>query len=92
MLYALKANPGVVKTITGKRHGLESGDHVRFSEVLGMTEINNTVHKITVTDPFTFTIGDTSTFSAYTSGGLGTEIKTPQKSSMNMESGRILPF
>ena len=77
-----KADPGVVKTLTGRRHGLEDGDYVRFSEVQGMTELNefkDQVHRVRVLDPYSFSIGDTSAMSAYTGGGLATEVKNAQQ-------------
>lgn len=32
---------GVVTCLDEKRHGFEDGDHVTFTEVKGMTELNN---------------------------------------------------
>lgn len=72
-------NPGVVKTLTGRRHGLDDGDSsVKFSEIQGMTELNTeAAHRVKVIDPYSFSIGDTSSFSKYQSGGLATEVKVP---------------
>lgn len=36
----LQDNPGVVTCLDEARHGFESGDHVTFTEVQGMTELN----------------------------------------------------
>jgi len=36
-----------VATVANKRHGLETGDWVKFSEVEGMTEINGKAYQIT---------------------------------------------
>lgn len=36
-----KDKQGVVTCLDETRHGLEDGDYVTFSEVQGMTEINN---------------------------------------------------
>lgn len=44
-----KANPGVVTTVNSKRHGLETGDWVKFSEVQGMVELNDKTLQITGT-------------------------------------------
>jgi ubiquitin-activating enzyme E1 len=42
------ADGGLVATLDEVRHGFESGDVVKFSEVEGMTELNGTSHQITV--------------------------------------------
>jgi len=42
------AEGGLVATLDEVRHGFESGDVVKFSEVEGMTELNGTSHQITV--------------------------------------------
>lgn len=60
-----------------KRHGLSDGDTVTFREVKGMEEINGQHFKITVKSPDSFTIGDTSGFSPYLSGGIAVEVKVP---------------
>ena len=58
------------------RHGLEDGDYVTFSEVGGMTELNGCEPvPIKVTGPYTFTIGDTRGFGAYTTGGYMHQVK-----------------
>lgn len=75
---------GVVACIEDTRHGFEDGDVIRFTEVKGMTEINGKEFKIRVTGPCDFTIGDTSTFSNYSNGGLATQVK--QSSVMNFVS------
>ena len=62
------------------RHGLETGDQVTFSEVQGMTEINDSApREVTVLGPFTFSIGDTTGFSPYVRGGVVTQVKVPTK-------------
>jgi ubiquitin-activating enzyme E1 len=43
-----EADGGVVATLDEVRHGFEDGDTVKFTEVEGMTELNETTHKITV--------------------------------------------
>jgi ubiquitin-activating enzyme E1 len=69
----------VVTTLDEARHGLEDGDFVTFTEVKGMEELNGCEpRKITVKGPYTFTIGDTTSFSNYTSGGIYTQVKMPK--------------
>ena len=61
------------------RHGLQDGDFVTFSEVQGMTELNGCEpRKVTVKGPYTFAIGDTSSFGDYTTGGVFTQVKMPK--------------
>jgi len=69
---------GIVTCLDEKRHGFEDGDHVTFHEVGGMTELNGSApRKIVVKGPYTFSIGDTSDLSQYTSGGIVTQVKIP---------------
>jgi len=69
---------GVVAALDEVRHGLEDGDHVTFSEIEGMTELNGCKPmKIKVLGPYTFKIGDTTDFSAYKKGGICTQVKVP---------------
>lgn len=50
-----------------------------FSEVQGMTELNGCEpRKVTVKGPYTFSIGDTSNFGEYKSGGIFTQVKMPK--------------
>ena len=66
--------------IEDTRHGLEDGDFVTFTEVQGMTELNDIEpRKVTVTGPFTFKIGDTSSFGIYKAGGYFKQVKMPKK-------------
>ena len=52
-----KEAQATVTCLDEHRHGFNDGDHVRFNEVLGMTEINNLEPvKISVTGPYTFRI------------------------------------
>jgi ubiquitin-activating enzyme E1 len=61
------------------RHGLEDGDFVTFSEIQGMTELNvSKPFKVLVKGPYTFTIGNTSNFGVYKSGGIFTQVKMPK--------------
>ncbi|KAG7495128.1 ubiquitin-like modifier-activating enzyme 1 [Solea senegalensis] len=70
-----KGNPGVV-FCTDEHHGFIDGTKVSFFEVQGMTELNGIGPiEITVRNPYSFSIGDTSAFSEYESGGIVTEVK-----------------
>ena len=71
----------VVTVVDSKRHDLEDGDFVRFTEVQGMEELNGKSFKITVKGPFSFSIGDTSNFSSYTRGGFVEEVRQIKKMS-----------
>lgn len=69
----------VVTCLDDTRHGLEDGDYVTFSEVQGMLELNNCEPKqIRVLGPYTFSVGDTSTYSDYIRGGIVTQVKMPK--------------
>lgn len=69
----------VVTCLDETRHGLEDGDYVTFSEVVGMTELNGCEPKpIRVLGPYTFSIGDTSSYSDYIRGGVVTQVKMPK--------------
>jgi ubiquitin-activating enzyme E1 len=49
---------------------------VQFKEVKGMTELNEgKVFEVKTINPYEFSIGDTSNFSDYVSGGIATEVK-----------------
>ncbi|TFK55878.1 ubiquitin activating enzyme [Heliocybe sulcata] len=74
-----KDDEGLVTTLDETRHGLEDGDFVTFTEVQGMEELNGCEpRKVSVKGPYTFTIGDTSTFGEYKRGGIFTQIKMPK--------------
>ncbi|KAJ2162987.1 E1 ubiquitin-activating protein [Coemansia sp. RSA 552] len=69
---------GVVTCLDETRHGLEDGQFVTFSEVKGMSELNDCEpRKVKVLGPYTFSIGDTSSLSPYVSGGLFKQVKMP---------------
>jgi len=77
--YVSRSNPGCVTCLEESRHDLETGDYVVFSQVEGMTELNDGKPRpITVTGPFTFTIEDTSNYHEYVRGGVVTQVKMPQ--------------
>jgi ubiquitin-activating enzyme E1 len=71
----------VVTVVDSKRHDLEDGDFVHFTEVHGMEELNGKAFKITVKGPFSFSIGDTSNFGAYLKGGFVEEVRQVKKMS-----------
>jgi len=69
----------VVTCLDETRHGMEDGDYVTFAEVKGMTELNGCdPRKIKVLGPYTFGIGDTSSFSDYVRGGIVSQVKMPK--------------
>ncbi|CAJ1384081.1 unnamed protein product [Effrenium voratum] len=71
-------SPGTVHTHQDKRHGFQDGDWVVFREVQGMTQLNDgKPRQIKVTGPYSFTIEDTSGYSAYVSDGVVTQSKVP---------------
>lgn len=75
-----KEEQGVVTCMDESRHGFQDGDYVTFQEVQGMAEINGCKpKKITVLGPYTFSIGDTTSYSDYIKGGIATEVKMPKK-------------
>uniref|UniRef100_A0A4W4EU82 E1 ubiquitin-activating enzyme n=1 Tax=Electrophorus electricus TaxID=8005 RepID=A0A4W4EU82_ELEEL len=71
-----KDSAGVVTCLDEARHGFETGDHVTFMEVQGMTELNGCPPiEIKVLG----NICDTSSFSDYVRGGIVTQVKMPKK-------------
>jgi ubiquitin-activating enzyme E1 len=74
------ANPGIVTVHEEKRHTYQDGDYVVFKEVQGMSEINGQEPvPIKFVSPFSFSIGDTSNYSAYTREGIVEQVKVPTK-------------
>ena len=43
-----------------------------------MTEVNGVEKQISVLGPYTFSIGDTSSYSEYVRGGIVTQVKKPK--------------
>ncbi|XP_064155839.1 ubiquitin-like modifier-activating enzyme 1 [Anguilla rostrata] len=85
-----KDSVGVVTCLDEARHGFESGDHVTFSEVQGMTELNGCKPKeIKVLGPYTFSIGDTSELSQYVRGGIVSQVKMPKEMSFKSLSASM---
>uniref|UniRef100_A0A8C1PNZ7 Ubiquitin-like modifier-activating enzyme 6 n=1 Tax=Cyprinus carpio TaxID=7962 RepID=A0A8C1PNZ7_CYPCA len=73
-----QGNPGVVMCMDSRTHGLQTGQSVCFKEINGMTELNGTTHQVTVLSPYSFAIGDTSSFQAFAHGGIFRLVKTPK--------------
>jgi len=72
-------NPGTVHVHPDKPMQFETGDHVSFREVRGMTELNGAPSRqIKVTGKHCFTIGDTTTLAPYTREGIVYEVKVPR--------------
>lgn len=75
------ADPGVVlidDNIGGKL-ALTDGDFVQFTEVQGMSELNGADPiEIKYVSPIAFSIGDTTKFGEYTTGGLVQQVKVPK--------------
>ncbi|KAL8972607.1 MAG: hypothetical protein Q9183_000465 [Haloplaca sp. 2 TL-2023] len=70
---------GLVSALDETRHGLEDGDYVTFSEIQGMSALNDSEpRKITVKGPYTFSIGDVSGLGQYERGGLYNQVKMPK--------------
>lgn len=80
---------GTVTIVDEQRLQFEDGDIVSFTEVGGMTELNDSkkVFKVKVTGQYTFTIGDTSNFGSYTNGGYATQVK--QTKELNFVSTNV---
>lgn len=74
-----KEAEALVTCVDDTRHGLEDGDYITFSEVQGMTELNGcTPMKVKVLGPYTFSVGDTSSFTEYVRGGIAIQVKMPK--------------
>uniref|UniRef100_A0A7S1ETX1 E1 ubiquitin-activating enzyme n=1 Tax=Timspurckia oligopyrenoides TaxID=708627 RepID=A0A7S1ETX1_9RHOD len=76
-----KDSSPTVSCLDDHRHDFETGDFVSFTEVRGMTEINDgKPRKIKVTGPYTFSLEDSEDvmdFSDYERGGYATKVKMP---------------
>jgi hypothetical protein len=70
-----QANPAVVSE-TG--HGYSTGDYVRLTNLVGMTQLNGILFQITVIDANSFSIPiNTSGFAAAATGGYSTKVQDP---------------
>lgn len=97
----------IIKNITKEKEGkvtinlenetnslYEFSDHVVFKNIKGMNELNNKdPMKIKIIDKETFSIGDTSNFNDYESGGIVKEALIPFKRSfLNFQESFYNPF
>ncbi|GMJ08899.1 ubiquitin activating enzyme 2, ARABIDOPSIS THALIANA UBIQUITIN ACTIVATING ENZYME 2 [Hibiscus trionum] len=73
-------NPALVSCVDDERLEFQDGDLVVFSEVHGMTELNDgKPRKVKSAKPYSFTLEeDTSNFGTYTKGGIVTQVKQPK--------------
>ena len=97
----------IIKNITKEKEGkvtinldnestslYEFSDHVIFKNIKGMAELNNKEPiKIKIIDKETFSIGDTSNYSDYQSGGIAKEVLIPFKRKfLNFRESYYNPF
>lgn len=75
----------VVTVHDDKRHSFHDGTYVKFTEVQGMTQINETDPiAISVIDGFSFKLKlDTTSFDLYSREGIVGEVKVPKKHKFN---------
>ncbi|XP_048053522.1 ubiquitin-like modifier-activating enzyme 6 [Megalobrama amblycephala] len=73
-----QGSPGVVTCMDSRTHGLQTGQSVCFKEINGMSELNGSTHQVTVLSPYSFAIGDTSSFQPYAHGGIFRLVKIPK--------------
>ncbi|MBA0609500.1 hypothetical protein Godav_021540, partial [Gossypium davidsonii] len=73
-------NPALVSCVDDERLEFQDGDLVVFSEVHGMTELNDgKPRKIKNAKPYSFTLEeDTTQFGTYIKGGIVTQVKQPK--------------
>ncbi|XWS29055.1 hypothetical protein CRYUN_Cryun25bG0124000 [Craigia yunnanensis] len=73
-------NPAFVSCVDDERLEFQDGDLVVFSEVHGMTELNDgKPRKIKSARPYSFTLEeDTTNFGTYVKGGIVTQVKQPK--------------
>ncbi|POS85648.1 ubiquitin-activating enzyme E1 [Erysiphe pulchra] len=70
---------GLVSALDETRHGLEDGDYVVFTELVGLEALNSAEpRKVAVKGPYTFSIGDISGLGQYEKGGIFTQVKMPK--------------
>jgi hypothetical protein len=62
--------------ITSTAHGLQTGDFIQISGMLGSTNLNGTIQQITVQSPDTFSINEAAT-GVYIGGGVYFRISRP---------------
>src|SRR6187402_134930 len=86
---ATQTNPA---EITSVGHTLSTGDTVRVTGVLGMTQLNNNTYTITVTGVNTFTLDgiDATGFTAYISGGIWVSPSAANTGTINYVTGAVV--
>jgi len=85
-----KETEGVVTCLEDTRHSFQDGDYVTFTEVQGMTELNQCQPRpIKFLGPYTFSIGDTTSFGDYVRGGIATQVKMPKTISFKSISSSL---
>ncbi|GEQ72731.1 hypothetical protein JCM33374_g6419 [Metschnikowia sp. JCM 33374] len=71
---------GTVTMLDDNRHGLQDGDYVKFSEIVGMPKLNEgSPHKVEVLGPYAFKIQLDDSYGTYVKGGLYQQVKMPVK-------------
>uniref|UniRef100_A0A672K5D6 E1 ubiquitin-activating enzyme n=1 Tax=Sinocyclocheilus grahami TaxID=75366 RepID=A0A672K5D6_SINGR len=85
-----QGNPGVVTCMDSRTHGLQTGQSVCFKEINGMIELNGTTHQVTVLSPYSFAIGDTSSFRPFAHGGIFRLVKTPKTFNFNQSHSVLI--
>ncbi|KAH9620021.1 hypothetical protein KSS87_011382 [Heliosperma pusillum] len=73
-------NPALITCVDDERLEFQDGDLVVFSEVCGMTELNDgKPRKVKSARPYSFTLDeDTTSFKPYEKGGIVTQVKQPK--------------
>lgn len=73
-------NPALISCVDDERLEFQDGDLVLFSEVRGMTELNDgKPRKIIAARPYSFTLDEDATnFGQYERGGIVTQVKEPK--------------
>ncbi|KAJ3699537.1 hypothetical protein LUZ61_003242 [Rhynchospora tenuis] len=73
-------NPALVSCVDDERLEFQDGNYVLFSEIRGMTELNDSKpRKIKMTRAHSFVLEeDTTNFGVYEKGGIVTEVKQPK--------------
>ncbi|XP_078159834.1 ubiquitin-activating enzyme E1 1-like isoform X1 [Carex rostrata] len=73
-------NPALVSCVDDERLEFQDGNYIVFSEIKGMTELNDDKpRKIKMTRAYSFILEeDTTNFGVYEKGGIVTEVKQPK--------------
>uniref|UniRef100_A0A4X2LNW3 E1 ubiquitin-activating enzyme n=1 Tax=Vombatus ursinus TaxID=29139 RepID=A0A4X2LNW3_VOMUR len=75
----VSGSPGILTVLEENGHRFQDGDWVTFSDIEGMTELNDCGPlPIRVRDKWTLEIGDTTAFSPYLRSGAITQVKRSQ--------------